>query len=271
MQDMRILVYTPMTPKTKPDDPLQVRIFGRSLQSILRLEWEHEIDYVFARDDTPEIDEKYQHIAYRYNQARIMALEGSYDALLTVESDIIVPPDALKLMTAVDADIVYPLVMSRGAKKYTLAKDAWRGGWDLWMDDPTFYDRWGEVLPVFGVGMACTLIHSHVLNEISFRCEPGPGLGRNQPNDFYFALDCKEAGFKSAGHTGVQLGHITTRPVPQIIWPNQDPDNHYLLEYLPGVVVVPIKEDTGIPIGPDGVEVISVNEARRAGVPVMED
>ena len=55
---------------------------------------------------------------------------GGFDALLLVENDMILPPDALLKMAAVDADVVYGLYVNRhGWRKwlaYTYPRFTWR-------------------------------------------------------------------------------------------------------------------------------------------------
>src|SRR3990167_3365336 len=117
----RILVYCPMNPQPP-------RIYPATLQSLLALDWSEPFEVMLGREDMPEMPDaagKYANLVAKYNWARVMALAGEYDYLLTVEADMIVPQMALRRMTAVDADVVYGLYVSRRAGRRRIGSSRW--------------------------------------------------------------------------------------------------------------------------------------------------
>lgn len=232
-----ILVFTPTR-----------RVWERSLRSIFRLAWDGPIHFLFTRDNpyaTGEPEGPYRIPGYRdnilhnYVNGRKAFLAGDYDAMLTVEADMIVPEDALQKLAAVDADVAYGLY-------------CWRHGRPLWnpyigetnrsiaLDPETARDAWGKVIECRGVGLGCTLIHRHVLEALIFR-----GGSSTYSCDWYFAIDLLAEEFVQKAHLGVVCGHIadvvaqlTQHPTaelsPRVIWPDVESDDLYRIEYVEG-------------------------------------
>jgi hypothetical protein len=197
---MRVLVFCPCYPKFP-------RVYARTLQGIFALEWPEPLPIVFQRSGADVIDEL-DDIASKYNEARRLTLDGGFDALFCVEADMIVPPDALVKLAAVDADVVGGLYVSRHDDRiwyvyddiYTERSEARSKTPDM---DPTrAREVWGNVVTTVGGALGCTLIHRRVLEKVSFRTEGAI------PNDWWFAIDVKRAGFVQKAHCGVVCGHI---------------------------------------------------------------
>lgn len=230
---MKILIYVPLAPQTP-------RIFARCVTSVLSMQWYEPIEIVFGRNDMKDYPDKpaaYADMTAKYNRGRQMALDGGYDALMTIESDMIIPPLALERMTRIDSDVVYGLYVSRHGGRKWLAFDHITDkpytGASL-SDIPEEAARcWGSVRETKGVGMGCTLIHRHVLESIEFRC-PDTTVA----NDWFFALDCAAHGFKQVHDLGVVCGHIQGAPDPKILW--AEPNGKYSVQFfengLPDVV-----------------------------------
>lgn len=272
----KILVYCPMSPKTEPDNPLQVRVFGRSLQSIMRLEHHGELTLVFEAEDHPKINNSYKHIVWRYNKARQMALDGEYDALFTVESDIVLPQDTLpkleQLVTYHGADVAYGLYVNRHGLRRWLVTDVHRMGYAEFLSDNIEKAKrvFGHPYTSVGVGMGCTLITRPVFEKIDFRIMSGPGMGHGNANDWYFAIDLQEHGFHQMHHLGVVCGHITVKPAPMILWPDPEADGLYSIEPMEGLKIEPVKAGNKIYINTDGGEqLLSLAEARVVGIPIV--
>jgi len=170
-------------------------------------------------------------IAAQYNEARRLTLDGGYDALLTVECDMLVPRNALRRLLALHADVAYGL--------YTLRRPPWEwsaysviegmAAWPLSQVPDVARRDWGNVVEVDGIGLGCTLIRRHVLERVRFRAD---GLlhhdGQRSYNDWYFGQDCAAAGYRQVCDTAVICGHVhpaTTdgRPVPTVLWPTGEP------------------------------------------------
>jgi hypothetical protein len=210
------------------------------------MKWEGELAYHFERDDNPAIRERFSHITYRYNIARDLVLNGGYDALLTVESDMVIPELALLRLARVKADVVYSLAVTRRSKRLVVFTEIGER-WCRWLqaDEAKLRQAWGNVIETQGAGFGCTLIHRHVLEEIEFRRPKG-----GSANDWYFALDCVEKGFKQMTDMGVICGHITTKPEPMIMWPDIDANDWYSVEPIKDVddlLPVRMEEADGLP------------------------
>ena len=197
---MNVLVFCP----TYPNFP---RVYAKTLQSIFALEWAEPLAIVFQRSGVDACDEL-DDITWKYNEARRLTLDGGFDALFCVEADMIVPPDALVKLAAVDADVTTALYVSRHSDHSWYVYD------EIDTDRSTAQCRtpdmtptrarevWGNVVVTKGGALGCTLIHRHVLERLTFRNEGAI------PNDWWFALDAERAGFRQMAHCGVTCGHI---------------------------------------------------------------
>lgn len=213
-----VLVYCPLA-------PVGTRIYDRTYQSIMDLHWYAPLDIVWGRQDMEKHPGDYggkHNLMEKYRQARRLALSGGYDALLTVESDMIIPRLTLERLTRLDADIAYGLYCSRHMNHPWLAfseiDDNFVG--ETFSNDPDLcLAAWGNAVDSYGIGMGCTLIWRRVLERIDFRC-PDMAVA----NDWFLALDAKEAGFRQVHDCGVVCGHIdnSTPADPVIYWPLPD-------------------------------------------------
>lgn len=232
----KLLIYTPL-----------MRLYGRALQSILRLKWDGPVDVVFARgDDSTCPRDNYAKVVAKYQRGRDILLAGDYDAMLTVEDDMIVPADAAQRLWATGADVAYGLYVWRRDRNhlwsaYTeLTEDH---GTSLSQDYDAAREAWGKVIEVQGIGNGCTLIRRHVLERINFEHRG------NACCDWYLALDARYAGFRQVCDTAVVCGHMAAgteemrsfpivigqAPVPRIYWPDNDAaglGKLYRVEYL---------------------------------------
>jgi len=204
---MKVLVTMPI---------VKGQIYPRAMDSMFGLEWTGQLDFLFlVGGDDPKTPE--HNVVNKYNVARDVVLQNGYDALLTLESDIIAPPNALKRLVATSADVAYGLYV-------------WKNGWPYWNAYSEIKERsavsfsrdlewckeaWGKVRDVAGIGNGCTLIQRHVLERFPFRKPPIAGCA-----DWGLSLDCQEAGFTQKCDLGVICGHIQTEPLPRILWPD---------------------------------------------------
>lgn len=199
----RVMIYCPLAPETPGIQP-------QTLSSIFALDWPDPAEIVFGKEDLdghPGWVKGNQNITRKYNQAREMALSGGYDALLTIEADMIVPRQTLKRLAGVEADVAYGLYVSRHGRHPWLAfseiTPEIRGSASM---GETWQERerlWGQVVETRGVGMGCTLIWRHVLEAIEFRV-----LDEMVANDWYFSVDLQERGFVQKHDCGVVCGHM---------------------------------------------------------------
>lgn len=203
------------------------KIYPSAMDAMFGMGWPEQLDrLLLIGGDDPETP--VDNITRKYNAARDMVLQNGYDALMTVESDVIVPKDALKRLAAVDADVAYGLYV-------------WRGGWPFWnaysmlkkrtarsisRDLEQAREAWGKVIEVKGVGTGCTLIHRRVLEAFPFR----KADYMNYCCDWTLALDCQEAGFVQKNDLNVICGHIEKEPISRVLWPDITKHGFYRAE-----------------------------------------
>ncbi len=213
--------------------PVYDRLFSPTLRSIFSLRsaggrldvWFPWHGYGDGARDSRDI------IADKYNAGRLRMLDGGYDAMLCVESDMIVPNDALEKLAATGADVSYGVYIFRrkpfqwSAYSVLLSEETMTG-YPLSNVPARAAIDWGGVVDVDGVGLGCTLIRRHVLEAIPFRAEGGRHAdGTRSHCDWYFSLDAVNAGHTQKCDLSVLCGHIS--PVdrdgnisPCVIWPD---------------------------------------------------
>lgn len=257
-----VLVFCPMSPNYP-------RLWGRTIQSIMRMKSDKiGLEFWFRGHDNP-YEYPYENVAHNYNVAREVTLRLGLDAMLSIESDMIVPEDTVERLVAADADIAYGLYVWRHSRRewsaYTQLS-ALRGK-SISQDPEAAKAAWGKVIDVAGVGQGCTLIRRNVLEEITFSL--WPGTPQAVSSDWMLAIDAQAHGFTQKCDLGVVCGHQTYTPWPQIIWPDPDEPDLYRIEALPDPVTgkVPIKiirkgETMRFPMGEMGgkMEILSVSK-----------
>ena len=217
---MKILVATPVMRGT---------MYLQAMLSWYRMDWSGQLDfYQMVGGDYGA--HPYDNVVRKFNEARAVVLENGYDALMTVESDTIVPTDALLRLAAVDADVAYGLYV-------------WRNGFPYWnayteLDEThgipisiipeQMREAWGQVIETKGVGNGCTLIHRHVLEALEFTWADGE-FGCC---DWHLAVDCQKLGFVQKHDMAVVCGHIAVNPVHRILWPDPEVKGGYRSELI---------------------------------------
>lgn len=198
---MKLLIFTPIG-----------GLDAEAVQSAFTQEWTDPLGILYYRDH-PNGDGR-RDILHAYEHGRALALAGGYDAMLTLESDMVVPVDVLGKLAEVDAPVVHALYVFREAGRTwnPLVGKRWPG---KYLDEPALKRvMWGKVMPVLGVGFGCTLIRREALERIPFR------LGQDAHCDWYFAEDCHAAGLKVMLNGAAVCGHKGRDGV--IWWPDAD-------------------------------------------------
>lgn len=181
---------------------------------------ETDVEYVWeVGRHNPFPGEKLRNVAAQYQRAWEMTLAGGYDALLTVEHDMTMPPDAIQKLYETDAKVVYGVYMLRHG---TPTLSAWQyiNNRSLGMSLSLYPNevRKGRKqgwLEVCGVGWGCTLIRREVLERITVRSTGGGDAG-----DMAFATDCVRAGIRQIARFDVPCGHITPEGI--VLHPDKD-------------------------------------------------
>jgi hypothetical protein len=159
----------------------------------------------------------HENTLYQYRFGRQHALNNNYDAMLTVEHDMIIPEDALEKMLNTDADVVYGLYRFRQKQPILNCCRAVRSRWaDMSIEFFPELIKKGKrqgILDCSGTGLGCTLIHRRVLEEVDFRRADS---GHPSP-DLPFSADCLRNNFKQVCRFDVQCGHI--KPDGSVLWP----------------------------------------------------
>ena len=240
---MRILCFTPLHP--------DYGIKPQTLDSIMALEHDDVLERHFSSGDNP-FKAPWENVTYQHNKARQMVLAGGYDALLSIEADMIVPQDAIARLIEADADIAYGLYISRHRPYRWLAfKTASLWGVESISLDHTGKDAraaWGKIVDVVGMGMGCTLIKASVFDQLRFRLhdgshswiqeeyaedfrrmgiDPYKELKRMVCDDYLLAMDAQHYGMSQRTNTNLICGHIGDAGV---YWPDVNADVFYRVE-----------------------------------------
>lgn len=192
-----LLIFTP-THEDGPD--------ARCLESVRNQQtdvlWQHEVSWL----DDPLPGRNFANVVRQYQKGWQMALDGDYHGLLTVEHDMIIPPDAIEKLYATPAPVVYGVYMLRHG---THTLNAWQYigtnnmgmSLSLYPNELAKYRKrgWAEVC---GVGWGCTLIRREVLQKLTVKSNA------NDAGDMAFASDCIHNGIKQIARFDVPCGHI---------------------------------------------------------------
>jgi len=204
----RVLVYVPTYRKADGSLALhpETEKSVRALEGNRQIIWGLDNPYPVYRPQ-----DGYDNLCHQLNQGRAAVLNGDFTALLVIEHDMLVPPDAIEKLLSDPADIVYGVYLFRHGSPVL---NAYRKTCMLEPDQSlTITDEWypnilagawqvGRV-DVSGCGTGCTLIKRHVLEKLKFR------TWENTAPDIPLACDAAKAGFTQAARFDVICGHFT--------------------------------------------------------------
>ena len=207
-----ILAFTPV-----------YRLEPETVKALFALQWEGPLSFLLQRDN-PGANGIENHY-HQYVRGRETFLRGPHDALLVVESDIIVPPDALARLAALDCDVAYGVYVFRSKASQVVniferypdnsGRPARNIGESL-----TVRGLWGEaqrrgVVPCSGGGLGIILIKRHVLEAVPFTMPEDP-RGKTFC-DSPWTQAVYSAGYTMRADTRVICGHKDTDG--EIFWP----------------------------------------------------
>ena len=202
------------------------RLEPETVEAILGQSYQ-PIDILFTRDNPHSLEDRGRaNILHNYRKGRRACLDGGYDAMLCIESDVIPPPDCAEKLLAVDADVVYGLYAFRwsGGVNVTwpsVGSDGKKGknpGESL-TTRPEYQKVKGKVIDCSGAGTGCVLIRRHVLERVDFRLDPkykSHPTGAGGFPDTYFTRDVHRE-FSMKADLSVICGH--KREDGQIVYP----------------------------------------------------
>ena len=143
------------------------------------------------------------------NRIGKMAQEGGYDYVLMVDSDTIIPPDALELMLDTPVDICLGVCPRKNTseKKTAMIKFG-----DNSYHDSYFYPELPEgKTRIRGGGFACALIRSYVFTALDYPYFQyvTNADGSTLSEDFYFCQNAALMGLDVWMDPRVRCGHLT--------------------------------------------------------------
>lgn len=140
-------------------------------------------------------------------------LQGEYDALLFVDSDMVVPVDLLTKLIEADKDIVSALAFKRTpGYEPCIFKECSE-------QDAKFYLNYPKgLIEIEGVGMACILIKRRVFEAI-----PKPWFFPHKilGEDLSFCARARNAGFKIYCDTELICGHVSIEMIGEAHYVNR--------------------------------------------------
>lgn len=193
----RLLVFTPTY-----DNLMQPRTVASIKAQVTDIPFDWEIGH-----HNPFPGRRMENVVAQYQRARSICLAGDYDAMLTVEHDMILPADAIQKLWATSAPVVYGVYLLRHG---TPTLSAWQYVNDrnmgmslsLYPNEIRRYRRQGWAR-VSGVGWGCTLIRRPVLERLQIHSSEPSDAG-----DLTFASECLRAGIEMVARFDVPCGHI---------------------------------------------------------------
>jgi hypothetical protein len=150
-----------------------------------------------------------RNVLAQYSMAREMCLNGPYDALLTVEHDMVIPLHAVQALCDTPAPVVYGTYLLRHGEPVL---NAWRyegtAGLGMSLGRPQYAVEFRKLREagvgrVSGCGFGCTLIRREVLEAIPFRAD-----AFGHAPDMPFAIDCVHKDILQLARFDVRCGHI---------------------------------------------------------------
>lgn len=195
-----VLVFTPV-----------LRLEAETVRSIFALEWDGAISLLLQRDNPTK--NPYRDHLHQYQRGREAFLAGPYDAMLIVESDIILPADALTRLAALDTDVAYGCYMYRDGqvvnlleRYYPYPAQAANPGESLSIRHMWNAAQKKGIIDVSGSGLGCVLIKRNVIEAVPFA--DAMTHGGKQFFDYPWTCAVYDAGYRMQADTDVQCGHI---------------------------------------------------------------
>ena len=176
--------------------------------SLANMDWaDAEVEYGFVNNYG--IDKARNKLAKR-------ALDGGYTHVMMVDSDMVVPQDALANLLSHDVDVCMGFGVRGSSDDGTTSVSRLGGSFTDWYNRSELREmreRGEYLIQVKGNGMCCALIATDVFRRLRQpwfvykRNDDGSMLGE----DYYFCLQCSRSGIKLHVDTRVACGHIHDR------------------------------------------------------------
>lgn len=140
------------------------------------------------------------------------------DYLFFVDSDVIVPSDALMKLVEHDKDIVCGLYFTKTAPFYPVIynKSEADGRYDVKM----WYEK-NKLIEVYSAGLGCCLIKREVFDKIGqpwFKFTTGYTDALRESEDHFFFRRAREEGYKIYCDTSIACGHVGKETIIEPMW-----------------------------------------------------
>lgn len=149
-----------------------------------------------------------QRIVDSRNILRQKVLDGNYDYFLSLEQDVIPPPDIiqrlLKHKKSIVSGIYFTYQENNGINlglRPVLWKKTGKNGLSI-MTEKEFFEP--GLIEVGACGLGCVLIHKDVLKKVNFRF----GKEYDGFDDMWFCYDSFNSGFKIYADTSAKCKHL---------------------------------------------------------------
>ena len=223
-----------------------LRLEPATVRALVGLEWGGPLSVLLQKDNPRQRDSRQERAGmtaaavredqwadhlWQYQRGRDLFLEGGFDALLVIESDIVPPADTLQRLAALldgGADLAYGVYLFRGGdavnilERYYWDRPLVKGkrkaarniGESLTMR-PGLYAAACErgVIECSGSGLGCVLIKRHVIEAVPFEAPKDPGFF-----DWAWTQAVYSAGYLMQADMGIKCGHITAEG--RELWPD---------------------------------------------------
>jgi hypothetical protein len=193
---------------------------AETIRSIFALRLHGAVSVLMQRDN-PSGNPYADHL-HQYQRGREAFLAGPYDGLMIIESDMIVPPDALERLSALHADVAYGCYLYRVGRVVNVLEryapwpePAKNPGESLSIRHLWLAAQAKGIIDCSGSGLGCVLIDRRVIEAVPFTDE----MTRSGRQFFDYPWTCAvyEAGYHMMADCGVQCGHINQDG--SVLWP----------------------------------------------------
>ncbi len=210
-----------------PTSRIKHYAFGKYIEGISCLDFDRTKFDILLCDNTNDSGMYYKSLRLRFNAVRSVPVEtiqetirksqnvlrafflqSDYTHFLSLESDVVPPPNALKLMLQADKDVVsIPYFVGQNESLRLLGSYLNENN-ELTDYTPgeMFNLMSGELVPITNNGIGCTLIKRHVLEKIEFRIDENSDVF----SDTYFHVDLIENNFENYMITSIFATHYST-------------------------------------------------------------
>lgn len=156
-----------------------------------------------------------QRIVHSRNILRELVFKGDYDYFLSLEQDVIPPPDIIQRLLAHKKEVVAGLYFVNKEKNtngvitveprplvYVEVPDMDPD--KMYYLNKDFAQNSNQLIEAYATGLGCILISKEVLSKIPFRYEPEVDCY----DDVFFAKDLKEKGIKLFVDLSIKCEHL---------------------------------------------------------------